>query len=122
MLESSPTVTSAIKTAVGATNAFGEIFGLRPLYSMIIDATSAKIASSYWKAGAKSIPQAEGRGRGRDDVLSDRERSRRARRRGVQHVDRVADLPDDEVVEQRAVYRDRLRADARAARLQVVHR
>jgi hypothetical protein len=36
MLASSPTVTSPIKTAVGAIKALGEMFGLFPLYSMII--------------------------------------------------------------------------------------
>src|SRR6266850_1202500 len=36
MLASSPTVTSPIKTAVGAIKALGEMFGLLPLYSMII--------------------------------------------------------------------------------------
>src|SRR5581483_3478899 len=101
--------------AVGAMNACGEILGLRPLYSMIIEATSAEVVSSYWMADAKSIPQAKGRDSRRDDAVADCERSRRARRRRVQHVDRVADLPDDEIVEQRAVRCDRLRADARAA-------
>src|SRR5262249_59586170 len=122
MLESSPMVTSPIKTAVGATNAFGDIFGLRPLYSMIMEVTSAEVVPGYGKEDAKSIPQAERRRRGRDDVFSDRERRSRAGRWRVQHVDRVAGLADDEVVEQRAVRRDGLRAHARAARLQVVDR
>jgi len=34
MLASSPTVTSPIKTAVGAINAVGETLGRLPLYSM----------------------------------------------------------------------------------------
>src|ERR1041384_1921443 len=120
MLESSPTVTSPLKTAVGATNAFGDIFGLRPLYSMIMEATSAEVVSGYGKEDAKSIPQAEGRRRGCDDALADREGSRCTRRRRFQHMDFAAGLPNDEVVEQRAVRRNRLRAHARAARLPVV--
>ena len=41
MLASSPTVTSPINTAVGAIKAVGEMFGLLPLYSIIITALTS---------------------------------------------------------------------------------
>src|SRR4029450_3106299 len=41
ILASSPTVTSPIKTAVGAIKALGEMFGLLPLYSIIITALTS---------------------------------------------------------------------------------
>jgi hypothetical protein len=44
MLASSPMVTSPMITAVGATNALGEIFGFLPLYSIIMRSASGYLA------------------------------------------------------------------------------